>query len=358
MNAISLRPLTSWRLATALAATIFATTNLAQAGIWTGAGADDEYSTAANWDDNLVPVSGSTQDINGAFTVERSVDSTAGRTFVRGGGVLNVTGGVHSDNRSGASIYNFVGDGSVGTVNQSGGSYDIGHGLRIGGGNANSDGAYNLTGGSLNISRGANSNIDSSNPGGRPSLHVGGPTVGSSGLFEISGGSLLTRFGSHVGTTGVFSVVGSGASSIGIGNNSNGEGVWLQRAGGTLKASVDAGGLTPIFVDDNGDDGAGIFAEFELGSLLDLSFNGVAPFDGTWTVLELENADIEVSGTGTVTGYTLGLALSGSTASGWSFNVDNSGANGLLTATYTAIPEPGTLVLWGFGSLIALSRRR
>ena len=332
---------------------------VAQAAVWTGAGADDEYSTAANWDDNMVPDGGanSTQDIDGAFTVDRSVDSTAGRTFVRGGGVLNVTAGDHSDSRSGASIYNFVGDGSAGTVNLSGGSYDIGHAVRIGGGNASSDGTFSVSGGALYVSRGSNSAIDTANPGGRPSLQTGGPNAGSVGLFEVSGGSVITRFGSHVGPTGTFSVVGSGATSIAIGNNVNGDGLWLQRAGGTLKAAIDAGGVTPIFIDDNGDDGAGIFAEFEAGSLLDLGFNGISPVAGTWTILELEGADIETTGTGTNTGYSLGLALSGSTASGWSFNVDNSGANGLLTATYV-VPEPTSLALMMIGSMACLIRRR
>ena len=67
----------------------------AHAATWTGLGVDDEYSTAANWDDNLVPASGTTQDINTAVTVERVVDSFAGRTFISGGGTMNVTGGTH-----------------------------------------------------------------------------------------------------------------------------------------------------------------------------------------------------------------------------------------------------------------------
>lgn len=346
------RPQASWRLATALAAIVFVTTSVAQAATFTGLGGDSAFENDANWNPNPPDA---TRDINGVFTVNRSVDINVNRTFVRGGGVLNVTAGAHTDGQSGASIYNFVGDGSAGTVNQSGGDYGIGHALRIGGGNANSDGTYNLSGGSLNLFRGSNSNIIGTV--GRPSLQVGNPSTGGTGLFEVSGGSFITRFGSHLGDGGTISVVGSGATSIAIGNNTNGDGHWVQRAGGTLSAAVDAGGLTPIFIDDNGDDGAGIFAEFEVGSLLDLSFDGIAPVAGTWTVMELENNDIEISGTGTATGLNLGLALTGSTATGWSFDVDNSGANGLLTATYTAIPEPSTLTLFGLGSLVALRRR-
>ncbi|CAN0365107.1 unnamed protein product, partial [Ectocarpus sp. 4 AP-2014] len=141
-------------VAIAAAATIVSN---AEAALWTGAAAGDEYSTAGNWNDGLVPASNSTQDINGAFTVDRSVDSLAGRTFVSGGATMNVTTGTHNDNRSGSTIRNFIGRGSTGTVNQSGGDYLIGHLLSIGGGGANGNGAYYLTDGSLTLYRGSNS---------------------------------------------------------------------------------------------------------------------------------------------------------------------------------------------------------
>lgn len=316
----------------------------AHAATWTGLGVDDEYSTAANWDDNLVPASGTTQDINTAVTVERVVDSFAGRTFISGGGTMNVTGGTHNDNQSGASIRNFLGRGSTGTINQSGGEYSIGHMLSIGGGGANGNGTYNLTGGDLIIYRGSNSIIDGSNPHGRPSLEVSDEEAAGAGLFEISGGSLATRAGVGVGTTGVFSVLGSGATSIGIGSNQSIDGTWLQQSGGTLRMTVDLGGVTPILLDDVGT--GGVIAEFLSGSILDLGFEDVTPFGGTWTLLEAENAAITDNG----------LGLSGTTASGWSFNVDNSGSNGLLTATY--IPEPATSLVLGLAALLGFGRRR
>ncbi len=309
----------------------------AYAADWDGGGADNEFSTALNWDDDMVPGTGSTQNINSAVTVERSVDSTADRTFVSQGGIMNVTGGTHSDSRSGAGIRNFVGRGSDGTVNQSGGFYDIGHMLSIGGGGANGNGVYRLTAGSLNISRGADSIIDGTNPLGRPSLELGDEEAAGSGLFEISGGSLTTRFGAQLGFGGTFHVLGSGASSISIGNNNNGTGWWSQEAGSILKASIDGGGLTTIFIDELS--GGTALAEFKSGSFLELGFVDLLPYVGTWTVLELENADITNSGLA----FTAGTDTDFSDGTGWSFNVDNSGVNGLLTVTY--VPEPGTYAL-------------
>ena len=322
--------------------------------VWIG-GTGLEYSTAANWGDNAVPASGSTQDINGAFTVERSVDSVAGRTFVRGGGTLNITGGSHNDTNSSATNWNFVGDGSAGTVNQSAGTFEIGHALRVGTGDkAASDGTYHLSGGFLSIYRGSNSAIDSSNPGGRPSMEVGGITNGT-GLFEISGGAMETRGGVHIGGTGTFSVVGSAATSIGIGSNQSLDGVWLQTAGGTLSAAIDAGGVTPIFIDDK--DGGTIFAEFQDASILDLSFaSGVTPFDGAWTVMEVEGT--------TITDLGLGLSAATMVDPNWSFVIDNSGANGLLVAIYSGdlvvIPEPSRVALIAgcFGLVALMTRRR
>jgi hypothetical protein len=248
---------------------------------------------------------------------------------VRGGAVLNVPGGNHDDTISDANKWNLLGRGSAGTINQSGGTYRMGLGLRIGvGGGASSNGLYNQTGGELVIYRAGNSNTEPSNPGGRASMEIG-DTVGT-GVYQISGGSLRTRATVHVAETGTFRVIGSGASSIGIGSQQSVDGGWLQK--GLLSMEIDSGGVTSIFVDDTGG-GVGI-AEFYSGSLLDLGFAaGVSPYAGTWTLMEVEGADLVDSG----------LALSPLVDPAWSFDIDNSGANGVLTATF--VPEPGTYAL-------------
>lgn len=295
---------------------------------WDGGGADNEYSTALNWNNDVIPTN-NTGDINGVYTVERSVDITVQRTFVRGGATLNVTGGTHSDSKSGNTTRNFVGNDSVGTVNQSGGSWNIGHILLLGTGNSSGNGTYNLTGGDLTVSRGGNSYMGVS---GGSSLEIG---VGSAtGLLDISGGSLATRIGVGIGSGGTFSVQGSGASSIGIGSNNSLDGDWNQAAGGTLRVGIDAGGVTKILIDDVDDDG-GAYATFEAGSLLDVDFYNGMTNGGTWTVLEVEGTNIVDNGLAFAAGVDTNT---------WSFNIDNSGANGLLTVTAVGPSIGSTLI--------------
>ncbi|MDF7808623.1 hypothetical protein P4E94_14330 [Pontiellaceae bacterium B12219] len=290
---------------------------VAGAETWDGGGADNEYSTALNWNNDVIPTN-STGDINGAYTVERFADINVLRTFVQGGAILNVTGGTQNDSESGNTIRNFIGFGSKGTVNQSGGSYNIGHILIVGGSNSAGDGTYNLSGGDLAVSRGGNSFMGVS---GGSSIEIG--VGGGTGLFNISGGSLTTRIGVGIGATGTFRVQGSGAGIIGIGSNGSLDGDWNQSAGGTLSVGIDAGGVTKILIDDYQDDG-GAYATFESGSLLDVDFYSTGSGSGTWTVLEVEGTNIVDNG----------LAFApGVDTSVWSFAIDNSGPNGLLTVT-------------------------
>ena len=182
-----------------------------------------------------------------------------------------------------------------------------------------STGSLNITGGTLTIQRESAGN----------SLNVG---VAGTGGLQISGGSFLTRAGATIGENGTFSVQGSGVTEIGIGGSGSVDGRWIQSSGGLLDIGVDAGGLTKILVHDEG--GSGTSATFESGSLLGVEYLSGFSGLGTWTVLEVEG--------GTITDN--GLAFAGGVDTGiWSFNIDNSGANGILTVT--AIPEPGTFAM-------------
>ncbi|WP_372846134.1 autotransporter-associated beta strand repeat-containing protein [Pontiella sp.] len=288
-----------------------------QAETWDGGGADNEFSTALNWNNDAIPTN-NTGDINGAYTVERSVDITVDRTFVRGGATLNVTGGTHSDSQVGNTVRNYVGNDSIGTLNHFGGSWEIGHIVLVGSGSGSGNGTYNLAGGNLTIGRGGNSLMGV--PGGS-SLEIG---VGSAtGLFEMTGGAFASRIGVGIGNGGTFSVLGSGPSRIGIGSIGTGDGDWNQAAGATLRVGIDAGGVAKILIDDDEGDG-GAYATFEAGSLLDVGFYNGMTNGGTWTVMEVEGTNIVDNGLAFASGVDTNV---------WSFNIDNSGTNGLLTVS-------------------------
>lgn len=210
-------------------------------------------------------------------------------------------------------------------------------------------GIVNIGGGSMAIGSAGNGVLNVS--GGSMIFGRSAPNIGTStgtGAVNITGGSFTTRAGATVGTNGAFNVFGSAATQIGLGSDGTIDGVWTQADGGILNMSIDAGGVTKIFVDDvDTTSTLPQAASFAAGSILNLGFHGVSPFAGTWTLMELENGDI------TDSGLALGLGVD----SGWSFAIDNTGTNGFLTATYV-IPEPSAALLGGLGLLALLRRRR
>ncbi len=194
--------------------------------------------------------------------------------------------------------------------------------------------------GLINVSGSSITRLIAAKEAGGVSMQVG---TGGNGTFQIDSGKFRSRAGVTVGSNGLFRVLGSSVTEVAIGDESTLDGNWTQNAGGVLEMGIDSS-VTPIVIADKG--GSGTFATFDAGSLLDVSFLG-APTPGTWNLMEVVNGAITDNG----------LALTPSVASGWSFAVDNSGANGLLTATYV-IPEPASLVLLAVGGLLMLARRR
>ena len=284
---------------------------------WDNVGTDDKFSTANNWDTNVVPTGGDNalMTIGGTVTYDDGQTNSMDRAIIEGGTVFNMSGGTFNASLSGNTVRFVVGKNGTGTVNQSEGTMGIGHLIAIGWGDI---GDYNLSGGVLNISR-AGSTLQGSSA--NPSISLG-PSNGT-GTLNISGGTLTTRAGVEMGSNALFKVSGGRATEIGIGSHDSGDGYWNQLSGATLSVGIDFGGLTKIFIDDvEGTNGN--FATFESGSLLDVDyFNGFVG-GGTWTVLELENGDITDNGLAFAAGVDTNI---------WSFAIDNSGTNGLLTIT-------------------------
>ncbi len=316
---------------------------VANADTFTGLGDGTSWEDPLNWEAGVVPLNnasgntliavdfqvvfdadslaavvaaGNTQP-NGQYRIARLLlgDQTAGATngthsmtFDHDGDVLvtNGTSAVIGGRPNKFSTLNIVN----GITNIEANRVRVGQGV-------DGTGTINVSGGDFRVGRGG--------------LELGSPdnTLGApgQGTLNFTGGSLTTRNDVEIFTSGLFNIVGNAANSvIGVGSFGTTDGHWIQD--GTLRLQVDAAnGITPIFVDDVDLDGSGASATFNAGSILDLSFLGSpAAATTTYTILELEGADIIDNG----------LALSPTTNPAWSFAVDNSGVNGLLTVTYTA----------------------
>lgn len=262
-------------------------------------------------------------------------------------GTLNVSGGHLNATQSGAGVNTTLGRGQDGTLNISGGIVEVGQRVFAGSG-LNGHGEINLSGGVLNIYRGGNSGIMTPadiTTYGRPSLDLGdddgdgavdeeGMPIENttSGILNISGGEFRTRGHVALGKYGMVDIQGSGATSIGIGSQGSLDGAWLQYAGGTLRAGVDAGGITPILIDDVDDDGQGD-VRFESGTFLDPYDLGDAVQSVWHTVMEWDGTLVEN-----------GLALTADALSeGWEMQVDGNllqvrlpGPPGFLPGDYNA----------------------
>ncbi|MEI6890716.1 MAG: hypothetical protein V5783_00970, partial [Pontiella sp.] len=96
-------------------------------------------------------------------------------------------------------------------------------------------------------------------------------------MVEISGGEFYTAHGIELGSptgsgTGTFSIQGSGATAITVGDTADGR--WQQYSNSTFKVGIDAGGVTPVNIQyGTGANGAG-GVRFEAGSILDIDFVG------------------------------------------------------------------------------------
>lgn len=324
---------------------------------FTGATGND-WNTGTNWDGNTDPtnpapygeVPGTTVDqqavIPGGQTVTLDADVPNIRALRVGSGgsgtaTLNILPGADVSFTTSPNWDSSIGrSGSDGVVNQSGGDITINF-LELGRDNGVT-GRYYLSDGLLDITRGGKGTISSSLIIGTNDNSTGGGT--GDGLMEITGGTFTTRAGIWMGGTNgtasaVFSVIGSGATEIGIGTTNTGtDGNITVNDGAIIRSQVDYEGLTKIFIDDQGN--GNTFATFEAGSLLDVGYfnSGLA---GTWTVLELENGDID-AGVGNAN-----LSFAPGVDTGiWTFNIDNTGTNGLLTVTSTGATVTAGTITW------------
>ena len=296
---------------------------------WNGILTDD-WEVGLNWDTGNTPTSDDFAYIpSGTVNITDNSGTTPNIKGLRQkGGTLNISGGTVEAGQVGQlSIFD-------GSVAQSGGFVSV-NVARIGVG-ADSSGSYTLTGGEFNVARGI----------GNVSLNLGGLSSGT-GSLTIAGGSFAVRQAVRLGGSastgsGSFTVSGS-QSSIAIGGNGV-DGVWNQSSGSSLVLKFDASGTTPIFIRDNG--GSGTSATFANGSILDVEHLSAGDdFGGTWTVLEVQNGDVDDQGLEFAAGVDTSI---------WSFTVDNSGSNGKLIVS--AIGDPAEPV--GFDLMVGTQQQQ
>ena len=317
---------------TLLAAWAVAPTSLGAS--WDGEARDHKFSSAKNWSDNKVPAHKSTQYmLDNGDQVTLTQDSKFGRFAMNGGSVLNIVDGFHYRTRPGSKVRDMYFKESGGSVNQTGGTYRVGHLLVIGSGNAQQGGTYNLSDGRLWISRESNTLFAGQHNAPRASLQLGDSESQNTAAMNVSGQAILmTRSGVVIGPTGVFHVAGSRAM-INIGGDRKPDGAWTQLAGGTLGFAIGQGGASKIFIHD-ADETPGVQVRFDAGTRLALSFApNTSPHPGSWVLLEAENTRFDSS---TIAGVTL---VTPNGDSGWSLSYDNIDGNGVIVATYTTGAE-------------------
>ncbi|MDF7797955.1 hypothetical protein P4C99_00670 [Pontiellaceae bacterium B1224] len=278
---------------------------------WTGAGGDTASDNPTNWvlnlaaddpatwgpynndiwriaDISVVGVELGTEyvvdyDGTAVFTGQRDLEVGIGAqgTYNHNSGDLTFTS--HTSGRQEVGL-NANGDG---TINLNGGFLEF-NAARFGVSGAT--GTLNINGGTFKVGR----------LYGDYSLWLGNGN-GSSGTLNISGsGRLLTRgqVGLGIGgAVGTFSVEGSDIVDIKIGSEAGSvDGGWYQGSGSTLKARIDAGGITPIEVIDKGDTNSTFNGDvtFVAGSILDVDFmTGYAGGNGEWDIMTWQGAPLE-----------------------------------------------------------------
>ena len=296
---------------------------------WQG-NVNSDWSNGGNWSNGVGPAQSDSAIVSsGTVDFTESDTSPNLRAVVQEGGTLNISGSQLSATEVPSAFSRFNGE-----VVHTNGVTRINAAEM--GSTPGGEGTYTLNGGEFRIDRRNNDY----------SLFLGASRNGSAsgvGRLTIAGGRFLTRGEVKVGDsvaggTGVFTVLGSQASEIGIGGaNDDINGVWEQGTGSSLVVRVDAGGCTPIFIHDNQNVGLNTpsSATFENGAILDVG-HLVGDGGGTWTVLEVENGDVDNQGI---------VLAPGVDTSVWSFSVDNSGANGKLLVTAVGDPTGVDLIV-------------
>ncbi|MFG0256101.1 MAG: FecR domain-containing protein [Rhodopirellula sp. JB053] len=252
---------------------------------WQPVDEQTKFFDADNWAVRHAPTTGdnlviSSQGLKRAVYDENTNDNFAGvqvGTLAGSRTELEIAGGTLIADHDSNYISRVGVGGGDGVLEQTSGSARF-NALQIGL-DDDSTGLYRLIGGTLIVSR--------STLGSGWSLEVG--VKNGTGTFEVSGGNFETRRGVTLGNrkgVGVFRVIGDEAEQIAIGSNEDGDGRWLQHEGSVLDIRVGVNGVTPIWIEEVGDDGGGDVV-FQRGAVLHVDYLD-EPVSGHWDVMKWE----------------------------------------------------------------------
>ncbi|MDF7823646.1 hypothetical protein P4B35_06435 [Pontiellaceae bacterium B12227] len=260
------------------AATLGAVSAQAASIEWDNGASDGVWTNPVNWAGDVLPTSADLAYISSGDTVNfiEGYTNTVNRNIIRGGSILNITGGKLTGQKSGNTVRDIVGQTSGHSyLNQTGGEYTSSHVLRIGSGAA---GTVNLSGGSATVGRAGTSLF------GNPNTSI---QIDSLGTLNVTNSTLYTRTGVEIVNGGVFHVYGGYSPEIQLGAAANhaSDGDWYQQSNSVLRVGISTNGLTPIVLENNGEDGTPITI-LDAGSVLDVGFVDDAMETNFWAVLD------------------------------------------------------------------------
>ncbi|NOX37229.1 MAG: hypothetical protein GXO78_06805 [Calditrichaeota bacterium] len=279
---------------------------------WDGGGADNNASTAANWNPDVVPGAGDAVTIDGNYTVNIDTGFTWGTLTISGGAQVTITTtaapALTLDGGSG-TVLNITGTGSQlnATTNPSSqgrvidvtgsGTVSVGSGASISFSGANNLGFGNGAGGSLDVTQqsyaSGSSFTWSANYLGFQAQTYGNLTLDPVGDLSVSGFTVNNNFtknnsnaSSVTITSGTLSVGGDMTNNGGLATSSTGA---ISVSGTT----TNSGTLTL------GGSGTHSFAAFDNNANVDITGTGVVNFNGTLTLTSgtiTPNSDTHVKG--------------------------------------------------------------
>ncbi len=359
--------ITTTILAIIVIATFASTANAARDVGWDGGGVGDNWTTAANWADDLGPVTGDSVRIGDSLvstiTVDSDISSGGSVAFeqTRIGRVYDSTLNIASTGTMVTGFLNMLYDespfppGRTSSINLAG-ALTVSTWATLGASQAGDSATLNITGSGTYVNGGLQ-DIGATGNLGQTTINAGGASfsvnnftdVKAGGTLSISSGTVSTDRDVRLYDGGTIRVVGSGATSITFADE--GWEFFNLNNGGTLDFELGSDGSDPITaitakilkVDTT---------QVTTLSVDDSALTGMSIGD-KYVLMTYTNVYVNESPAGDeAAALAAGLVYDAGSYGEIIVDADN---NQIL---YEIIPEPATMSLLGLGGLAMLVRRR